>query len=213
MTQLLLILRVYQKFKKGGNDMTKKLLWILVIVLVATTFTLTAFASESDDSLNTYCDQSFGVKKFLGFRLNQGPLEKGEMREFRDSIDPSMTKEEILAKATEFVAKKVTEGKLTQEQADAILKRMENCPAPGQGPKQNLTEEQKKEILKTKVNMALENGVITQEQAAELLDKIEKGEFEGLRFFKGGRGFRGQGRRFMERNCNDVELSPQSSNL
>lgn len=76
----------------------------------------------------------------------------------------------------------VADGKLTQEQADQILERMEQAEQIAQAL-QAMREAQ--------IEQALADGIITEEQA-ELLRNLEGKGFMGLR---GRGGFRGPGRR------------------
>jgi polyhydroxyalkanoate synthesis regulator phasin len=80
------------------------------------------------------------------------------------------------AARVEAIQQAVEDGKLTQEQADRILERLENRP----------TQEELVEAKKQAIQQALEDGTISQEQADWMLEGLENG-------YWGGRGFRGHG--------------------
>ena len=112
---------------------------------------------------------------------------------------PELTEEEKAEraeKAKEKLAEKLEEGKITQEEYDAELEKIESGNF-GHGrkggrdgaKKPELTEEEKAERAekaKEKLAEKLEEGKITQEEYDAELEKIESGDFEHDR--KGGKG-------------------------
>ena len=75
----------------------------------------------------------------------------------------------------------VEDGRITQEQADQMLERLENRPSP----------EEMVEARKQAIQQAVEDGRISQEQADWMLQGLEQG-------WMGGRGF---GRGFGPKGC------------
>ncbi len=79
----------------------------------------------------------------------------------------------------------VEDGRLTQEQADQMLERLENRPSP----------EELVEARKQAIQQAVEDGRMSQEQADWMLQGLEQG-------WGGGRGF---GRGFGHKGCPPLE--------
>ena len=79
----------------------------------------------------------------------------------------------------------VEDGRLTQEQADQMIERLENRPSP----------EEQVEARKQAIQQAVEDGRMSQEQADWMLQGLEKGWW-------GGRGF---GRGFGYKGCPPLE--------
>ena len=79
----------------------------------------------------------------------------------------------------------VEDGRLTQEQADQMLERLENRPSP----------EEQIEARKQAIQQAVEDGRMSQEQADWMLQGLEQG-------WGGGRGF---GRGFGHKGCPPLE--------
>jgi predicted DNA-binding protein YlxM (UPF0122 family) len=79
----------------------------------------------------------------------------------------------------------VEDGRLTQEQADQMLERLENRPSP----------EEQIEARKQAIQQAVEDGRMSQEQADWMLQGLEQG-------WGGGRGF---GRGFGHKGCLPLE--------
>ncbi len=79
----------------------------------------------------------------------------------------------------------VEDGRITQEQADQMLERLENRPSP----------EEMVEARKQAIQQAVEDGRMSQEQADWMLQGLEKG-------WGGGRGF---GRGFGHKGCPPFE--------
>ena len=111
---------------------------------------------------------------------------------------PELTEEEKAAKAEKMKAKlaeKLAEGKITQEEYDAALARIESGDfkpdrrgGRDKADKPELTEEEKAaraEKAKAKLAEKLAEGKITQEEYDEALAKIESGDFKPDR--KGGK--------------------------
>lgn len=99
--------------------------------------------------------------------------------------------EGIYEDAEEKLSAAVEEGKITQEEADEKLanlkERLENgdFPRGGHGPKKELTDEEKEDILdkaQERLSSAVEEGKMTQEEADERLEeleeKLENGDFK-----------------------------------
>ena len=79
----------------------------------------------------------------------------------------------------------VEDGRLTQEQADQMIERLENRPSP----------EEQVEARKQAIQQAVEDGSMSQEQADWMLQGLEQGWW-------GGRGF---GRGFGHKGCPPLE--------
>jgi transposase len=79
----------------------------------------------------------------------------------------------------------VEDGRMTQEQADQMLERLENRPSP----------EEQVEARKQAIQQAVEDGRMSQEQAGWMLQGLEQG-------WGGGRGF---GRGFGHKGCPPLE--------
>ena len=79
----------------------------------------------------------------------------------------------------------VEDGRITQEQADQMIERLENRPSP----------EEQVEARKQAIQQAVEDGRISQEQAEWMLQGLEQGWW-------GGRGF---GRGFGYKGCPPLE--------
>ena len=74
----------------------------------------------------------------------------------------------------------VEDGRITQEQADQMIERLENRPSP----------EEQVEARKQAIQQAVEDGSMSQEQADWMLQGLEKG-WGGGRGFGGGFGHKG----------------------
>jgi transposase len=85
----------------------------------------------------------------------------------------------------QFIQQAVEDGRLTQEQADQMLERLESRPSP----------EEQVEARKQAIQQAVEDGRMSQEQADWMLQGLEQG-------WMGGRGF---GRGFGYKVCPPLE--------
>jgi polyhydroxyalkanoate synthesis regulator phasin len=91
-------------------------------------------------------------------------------------VDTETLRNAMEAARIEAIQQAVEDGKLTQDQADRMLERLENRP----------TQEELVEAKKQAIQQALEDGTISQEQADWMLEGLENG-------YWGGRGFGGPG--------------------
>lgn len=114
-------------------------------------------------------------------------LESGEKPEKQDRTEMTqMTEEERLASMKERLDQEVANGKLTQEEADTKYEQFESGEKPefdAKSDKNEMMSQLERIALTTKiVNKQLELGVITQEEADSMLEKINNNDFP-----KGGR--------------------------
>ena len=130
----------------------------------------------------------------------QVTVEEKKAERGRDKADkPELTEEEKAAKAEKMKAKlaeKLAEGKITQEEYDAELARIEagdfkpdRRGGRDKADKPELTEEEKAakaEKMKAKLAEKLAEGKITQEEYDAELARIESGDFKPDH--KGGKG-------------------------
>ena len=140
---------------------------------------------EQYDSLTQRIEKG-APRKMGGGRFGKEGLGKGHGN-FKKIEMTEEQKTEMKAKVKENLKARLDEGKITQEEYDAQLAKIENgefTPGFGKGPQKferpEMTEEQKAEFkTKAKENLKarLDEGKITQEQYDDQLAKIESGEF------------------------------------
>lgn len=183
--------------------MKKKFAWILASALIVTTFSVASFAQNSKVIEET--QTRFGLKHNKSVKMVDKTLTEEQKEELKSkftfnkedriarelnidhdlvkdlmsNLDLRVNKDIMLERANNFLQEKINQGIMNEDQAQAILKRLENCPNPNEGVGARFNLEEKKELVKEKITKALAEGKITQEQADEILQSIENKQFRG----------------------------------
>jgi uncharacterized membrane protein len=118
---------------------------------------------------------------FADLRAGKSPAEIAE----EQGVDVEALYDAMNAARGEAMQQAIEDGRMTQEQADQMLERLEDRPSP----------EEQIEARKQAIQQAVEDGRMNQEQADWMLQGIEQG-------WGGGRGF---GRGFGHKGCPPLE--------